>query len=240
MKTLSLAVCLSAMFFVYGCGNGGTTGTGQTPIGTPVSLTTFNGFFKGYSSAGTQLSFANMTGSVRFNNMTGVNSHGRCSGTYTVVAVGPTTFENLQVTESTTSLAVLTGPIPPVSFDVQRYFLVSNGSLYKITDVPGTLFYFDPLMDFAMPPNPANVGDFGTIATLAGSDGSTLAIGWELSPEFHGNSIMIITSVTRNILNIVTASEVDKYYLDRAGNPYKFATTVTSGGVTITMAGNRS
>jgi hypothetical protein len=249
MKTLRAVVCLSAMFFVCSCSGGGVTTNPQTPVGTPVSLKVFNGFFKGYTTAGsgTQLSFNNMTGSARFNNMTGAKSHGRCSGSYIIVVVGPTTFETSQVTESTTALAVQPDPNAPqpllsqipTSIVSQKYFLASNGNLFRITNTPGTLLYKPT--SFTMPPNPANVGDFGTIASLDGSDGSKLDIGWELSPEFHGNSIMIITSITRNIIpNIITTTEVDKYYLDRGGNPYKLDITVTTGGLTITLSGNKT
>ena len=244
MKTLRLAVCLFALFFVYGCSGGGVTPNPQTPVGTAVSLKVFNGFFKGYTTAGsgTQLSFNNMTGAARFTNMSGV----RCSGTYSMVVVGPTIFETQQVTESSTTLTVqpdataspsLLSQIP-TSIVLQKYFLVSNGNLYKITNAPGTLSY--TATNFTMPPNPANVGDFGTIATLTGSDGSTMIIAWELSPEFNGHSIMIITSTTRNILNLVTSSEVDRFYLDRAGSPYKLGIIITTGGVTTTLTGTKT
>lgn len=240
MKMLRLAVCLSAMLFVCSCSDGGGANNGLTAMGTPVSLTVFNGFFRGYSTAGSQLGFSNMTGSVIFSNITGANSHKRCSGSYTIVAAGPTLFESQQVTESITSLALLTGPTAPSSTVSQRYFLVSNRDLYKITYVPpGTLSYIPPTF-FTMPPNPANVGESGTIATLGGNDGSTLTIEWALNPEFSGNSIMTITSTTRNILSVVTTTEVDRYYLDRAGNPYKIQITVTSGVVTTRMTGNKT
>jgi len=244
MKTLRLAACLFAVFFVCGCSGGGVTANPQTAVGTPVSLKVFNGFFKGYTTAGsgTQLSFNNMTGAARFTNMSGV----RCSGTYSMVAVGPTIFETQQVTESSTTFAVQPDPTAspsllsqiPTSIVLQKYFLVSNGNLYKITNAPGTLSYTPS--SFTMPPNPANVGDFGIIASLDGIDGSKLDIGWELSPEFYGHSIMIITTTTRNILNLVTSTEVDKFYLDRKGNPYKLGISVTIGGVTITLTGDKT
>ncbi len=243
---MRLAVFFSAMLLVCGCSGGGAVDT-HTPVGTPVSLTVFNGLFAGYTTArtgtqviriGPQLSFNNMTGSFAFTNMTGINSRGRCTGSYTAVATGPTIFENLSTTKATASLQVLTGPTAPTSVDWQRYFLISNGNLYKITNVPGTTSY--QAANFTMPPNPANVGDFGSIATLAGTDGSTLYISWELSPEFFGNSIMIVTSITRNIANIVTATEVDRFYLDRSGNPYKLSVTYTSGGVSITLTGAKT
>jgi len=90
-----------------------------------------------------------------------------------------------------------------------------------------------------MPSSPANVGDFGNLATLSGSDGSTLNIAWELSPEFNGNSLLKISTVTRDIFNIITTNEVDTFYLDRAGTPYKFGIAVTTGGTTVTMTGGK-
>src|SRR5512144_1588077 len=93
MKTLSLAVYLSAIFLVCSCSSDTVAPDPHTPMGTPVSLTVFNGFFKGYTTlgtqhTGTQLRFGNMTGSVIFANMTAHRPPPSCSGSYTIVAVG--------------------------------------------------------------------------------------------------------------------------------------------------------
>jgi hypothetical protein len=230
MNRLRLAACLFAMLFVCGCGSSGTS-SNQTPVGTPVSLTTFNGLYAGTAKvAGSQISF---------NNMSGIDTQGtRWSGSYTLVSDGPTIFDNLSTTRSSTSFTLQSASTVPVTIAAQRYFLVSNGALYKITNVPGTITYIPSIS--ALPPDPANVGDFGTIAILSGSDGSTLSITWQLRPEFHGNSLMIITSTTRNILNVVTSTEIDTYFLDRAGTPFKLGVSLTTNGTTVTLTGNKT
>jgi hypothetical protein len=226
MKALLLTMCIFVMFFVYGCGGGGGTGGNiPTAMGTPVSLATFKGYFIGYTSAG--------HAPLRFD-LTGSDTQGVAwSGRYTLTAEGLTAFENQVVTKSSVQM---TSNTPVSTISNIKYFIASNRNLYKITDSLGTLSYVPT--NYAMPSSPANVGDYGNLATLAGSDGSTLTIAWELSPEFNGNSLLKISSVTRDIFNLtITTNEVDTFYLDRAGTPYKLALNVTTGGVTVTMVG---
>ncbi len=239
MKTLMLAASLFLMLFTCGCGsNGGAAGNTPTPTGTPVSLAKFKGYFMGYTTAGhPPMSF----------NLTGTDTQGGAwSGTYTLVSDGPTTtFENQNVTKSSTQM-VSNAPASNIFSNISsnisknisdnKYFIKSNGNLYKITNSLGISYI---PTNYTMPSSPKNVGDFGNLAALSGSDGSTLNIAWELSPEFNGNSLMIISTITRDIFNIIKFNEVDTFYLDRGGNPYKLAITVTTGGVTVTMTGNK-
>ncbi len=241
MKALTLAASLFLMLIVCGCGsNNGAPGNIPTAMGTPVSLVKFKGYFMGYTTAGhPPISF----------NLTGTDTHGVAwSGTYTIISDGPTTiFENQNVTKSSIQM-VVNAPASNIFSNISttisrnvsnnKYFFASNGNLYKITNALGTLSYIPT--NFAMPSSPANVGDFGNLASLSGSsDGSTLNIAWELSPEFNGNSLMKISTITRDIFNIITTNEVDTFYLDRAGNPYKLGIVVTTGGVTVTMTGDK-
>lgn len=232
MKALLLTTCLLFMLIVYGCGGNAGTGNTPTPLGTPVSLATFKGYFIGYTSAGhTPLRF----------NLTGFDSQGVAwSGTYTLVADGLTTFENQSVTKSSVQMS---SNAPVSNISNIKYFIATNKDLYKITDALGSISYVPT--SYTEPFSPANVGDYGDLATLSGSDGTSLYIKWELSPEFNGNSLMKITTVTRDQFNVITTNEVDTFYLDRGGNPYKLAVSFTSGitltssGTTVTLSGNK-
>lgn len=230
MKALLLTTCIFLAVLVSGCGGNGGGGNTPTALGTPVNLATFKGYFMGYTSVGhPQVSFT----------LTGSDTLGAAwTGTYTITDNGPAaTVDNLTVSTSTITMSA-NAPVSDISN--VKYFLASNGSLYKMTNAAGTVSYTPSL--FTMPSALANVGNYGSLATLAGSDGSTVTIGWELSPEFNGNSLMKISTFTTNQYGVLTTREVDTFYLNPAGTPYKLAIsytygmTLTSGGVTVTMA----
>jgi len=235
MKGFLLTTCLCLMMLMSGCGgDGGTVVNAPTPMGTAVSLAKFRGYFMGYTTAGhPPMSF----------NLTGADTQGvSWSGTYTLAADGPSTmFENQTVSVSSVTMTANT---PVSNISNIKYFLAANGNLYKITNPLGTLSYVPSTS--TMFPSLTNVGDHGSLASLAGSDGSTVTITWELSPEFNGNSLLKILTVTTNSFNALTTNEVDTFYLDRGGNPYKLALSFTYGiapstsGITVTMVGKKN
>ena len=226
MKNLvKLFTMLSALAGLCACGGGGDGAT-ATPVGTPVNLTAFKGVLMG-TAAGSHYSFPGLAGT---------DSQGRAwTGSFSLVADGPTTFEtqNVTVCRALTTLQLGTGT--PVSAVGTRYFLVADGSIYKNVDSYGLVSV--PVSQAAVPDIP-KVGDSGTIATFNNSDGTTLTATWALNADVNGASRLVITSVTRSGATLVD-SETDTYYLDAAGNPVRFAVIVTASGVTINLSGNR-
>lgn len=228
---LLLAMVVSVTGLVA-CGGGGDstpiilpTST-PTPIGTTVDLTAFKGVLSG-TATGSQYNFPSLTGT---------DSLGRTwSGSYLLVADGATTFEAQSVTKSRAviTLQLLSGT-PVSSFDT-KYFQVADGSIYKIIDSDGVISV--PTSQSPLPSTP-KVGDAGTIGTFNNSDGSTTTVTWALIAGVNGSSQLAIFLVFRSGSTVI-GTEADTYFLDASGNPTRFAVSVTIGGDTVNLSGNR-
>lgn len=239
MKTTSLIIlALLGLFLVVGislsgCGGGGggnaivpVTQT-PTPIGTPVNLAVFKGYFLGTAPAGSQIAF----------NLTGSDTAGSAwSGSFTMVSDGPVLFENQNVYKSRI-LITLTNVSSGSSASVvsSYYFLASNMNLYKIIDSTGLTSLPTSQGQIA---DIIHVGDSGSLWALSNSDGSTETITWKLNGDVNGNSKFVLSTVEM-IGSSVSSLEDDTFYLDSAGMPYRYSVTVTLGGVTVTMSGNK-
>jgi hypothetical protein len=231
MKTLRILAGLVMAALLFGCGGGGGGGTPATPTpaGTAVSFATFKGFIIGTAAAGSQVSF----------NLTGSDSQGSAwTGSLAVVSDGASTFEAQNVTNSrvlTTLTRTATGVT--ASGIETLYFLTANGNLYKQVSSSGTTGV--PAAQTQLPAI-GHVGESASLWTLSESDGSTETLAWRLDPDVNGNSKLVLSSVTRDGSNAVTTVEDNTFFLDASGNPFRFSVTVTTGGVTVSLAGNRN
>ncbi len=213
-----------AVMLLTGCGSGTST---PTPVGTVVSLVQFKGYFVGKSAAGSQILFP-LTGSDTSGN-TWVGSH-------KIISDGTTVFENIPVTKSriVVTLANVLNQTP--STTLSRYF-TTDESLYKevySSGVTGT-----PLSQKTVP-DIIHVGEFGNLWVVYKSDGTSESATWKLEPDINGNSKLTYSFVYKDLANVEVGTESDTFYLDSAGNPYKESVTLTTGGVTITVSGNRT
>jgi len=216
------------MMFVMALGltacGGGSSST-PTPAGTSVDLTSFKSVFLG-SSAGAQYSFPALFGS---------DSQGRSwSGSFTVVADGPTTFEGLSVTKRRSLVTLQLAGGTAVSGTTTSYFRVSDGSPYKSISSNGVTYTAISQVPIL---TTAKVGDFGTFGTASGSDGTTTAATWSLNADVNGSSILAISSTIKSGTT-TTGTETDSYFLNAFGVPTKLAISVTTGGVTVNLSGS--
>lgn len=226
-KILGLFLLLA----LAGCGGGGdgssTPVATPTPAGTAVSMAAFKSVFLGTSTGAT----------YNFPSIVGSDNQGRAwSGSYAVVADGATTFESQNVTKARALVTLQLAGGTPVSSISTKYFQVADGSFYKMVSSTGVTYV--PSSQTALPSIP-KVGDFGTIATFTGSDGTITTVTWALNADFNGASILALSSIIKTGAT-VTATEVDSYYLDAAGVPTKVAISATTSGITVTLSGNKS
>ncbi|GFO58409.1 hypothetical protein GMST_07340 [Geomonas silvestris] len=212
---------------LFGCGGGGGGGGTLTATGTPVNLAAFKSVYVG-AATGTQYSFPALVGS---------DSQGRSwSGSFAVIADGPTTFEAQNVTMRRTQTTVRLGSGTPVTETTTAYFLASTGLPYK--SVTSTGITYIPTIAANIPAT-ANVGDFGDLGTYSGSDGTTETGTWSLAPGMNGNSRLSFSTVTKSGSTIIGA-EVDTFTLDSNGSVLGMEVSATVSGVTVTMAGSKN
>lgn len=213
---------------LIGCGGGGGGGTSATPTpaGTAVSMAIVKGVYYGTAAPGTQMSFP----------LAGSDSQGiSWTGSFTAVSDGPTTFESQNVTKSRSLVTLQRGAGTPISGITSRYYLTSNSTLYKSVSSLGVTTI--PISQTVLP-DTIHVGDFDTILNASNSDGTTVTSTWQMEAEYNGNTIFVTSGLIKTGAT-VTSSEQDSYYLDQTGNPYKISIIVTTGGVTITLSGDR-
>jgi len=223
---ITVATVFAAISLVSCGGGGGTSATPTpTPTGTPVSMTTFKGIYYGTVAPGTQAS-ANLSGS---------DSQGfSWTGSFTAVSDGPTTFETQNVTKSRTLVTLQRGTGTPITGISSRYFLISNSTLYKSVSSLGTISV--PTTQTIIP-NTIHVGDFDNFLNTTNSDGTTTTSTWEMEGEFNGNTKFIASAVFKTG-GTITSTEVDTYFLDPSGKPYRIEISVTVSGVTVNLSGN--
>ena len=216
------------MLCMSGCGGGGdSTSSSQTPVGTTVNITTFSNVYTGKTT----------DSSFNFPSLVGTDSQGRSwTGSFNLVADGTTTFEGNSVTKSRALTTLHLSGGTPVSSISTRYFLVTDGSVYKVAYSSGVTYV--PTSLTPLPTNP-KVGDFGNIGTFTGNDGTTTIVTWSLNADFNGASILALSTITKTG-SVVTGNEVDSFYLDANGIPTKVIFSATVNGSTITLSGNRS
>ena len=216
---------IAVVLGLTGCGGGGAPST-PTPTGTAVSMAPINGVLLG-TSAGATLNFPSLVGS---------DLQGRgWSGSSQTIADGVTTFEGRTVNRVRTLITLQLAGGTPVSGISTQYFLAANSSYYKVVDSSGTAYV--PTSQTAIP-STMNVGDFGTIGTFTGSEGTTITMTWALTAGVNGASTLAISSVIKTGTT-VTATEVDSYHLDAAGVPTSISIIVTAAGTTVTLSGNK-
>jgi hypothetical protein len=239
MKTTSKAIwALLGLFLVVGilasgCGGGGggnaivpVTQT-PTPVGTPVNLTVFKGLFMGTAPAGSQIAF----------NLSGTDTAGSTwSGSFTMVSDGPLVFESQNVYKSRILITLKNVPNGTSASVVSSYyFLASNMNLYKIIDSDGLTSMPTSQGQIA---DTVNVGGSGALWALSNSDGTTETTTWKLNGDVNGISKFVLSTAGMSGAS-VTSLEDDTFYLDSAGNPFRYTVTLTVSGVTVTLSGNK-
>lgn len=215
-----------------GCGsNGGYT---QKVISTaPVSTVALKSYFVGTAAAGSELRF-NLKGSD--------TNGGAWTGSTRLISDGTTVFEEHEVTASrqiTTLTYTATGYF--YTRTLTRYYLTSDGSLYKVVDANGVTSVPASPAPLAIP-DTVYLGDKGSLWDLTGSDGSAQSIAWILDGNiFNSNDRRLQFSTSYKASgSAVSTTEQDIYYLTSAGNPYGEALVVPlSGGMTLYLAGDR-
>jgi len=233
---------LITVVLTFGCGGGGSTQSGTpklipTSIGTAVSMVPFKSLYKGTTASGTITQF-DLTGSDNYGNP--------YTGSLQIQSYGATTFDGQNVTGSQVTMSFLELPATTpgtigltrinISGDYvsNRYFLKSNGYLYKttesidITGVPNSQPMF---------PDTINVGDSGYLYVISYSDGTIDTAKWNLIADTNGRSILNITITNTDQANTIQNIETDNYYLDASGNIFKYSTILNIDNYIITLSG---
>lgn len=226
MKKIGIGIL---MLFFCGCGSsdrgGGSSSVTPTPSGTQVNLTSVKGVMLG-TVTGSQISIPALSGT---------DSAGRLwSGSFSIVADGPTVFEGQNVTKAQSSITLQTAGIAPVSSVSTNYFNSSDGSPYKsvssngVSEIPTSTFVF---------PTSVKVGDSGSLGAFSSSDGTTSSSTWSCNPGVNGGSLFVVSSIIKTG-STVTSTEVDTYYLSANGTPTSLTVSATTSGVTVNLSGS--
>ena len=217
-----------------GGGGGGTTTTTPTPpiastatpVGTTINLAAFKGVLTG-TAAGSKYDFPNLTGT---------DSQGRVwTGSHTLTANGVTVFESQNVTQNLTVTVFQFANQPSIDISY-HYFLVSDGSIYKLETTGGTITV--PLSQTPFPSAP-KVGDSGSVGTFR-TNTDTTTVTWALNPDINGASQLVLSYVTvSGLTQTISDTLVYTYFLDATGIPTKLIMTQTQNGLTVNISGIR-
>lgn len=201
------------------------TGSAATPEGTAVSLDQFRSVYLGLSTGA----------GFRFPIIAGCDLAGQSwFGSYALLPDGPRMVEGVRLASSREVVTLqATGGIPVISIST-KYFRPEDGNIHKIVFNTGVSYL--PLSQGEIP-SCAKVGEAGVLGTFAGSDATTVSVTWELWPGFDGSSLLeIVYAVTGEP---DSATEVDRFLLDRTGKPTSVALSATTMGTTVTLSGKR-
>ena len=231
-----------AMLYVAlmsGCGGGGSIQSDTpTSAGTAVNMVPFKSLYLGTGAAGSQASYV-LYGSD--------NSGNAYTGTFTIVSNGAITFEGQNVTDSQVVVTIKkTSTGNSVTDLFHQYYQTSNNQLYKTTESTGITgvpiaFSNGSGIVLSTPSDTSHVGDSGSFPDIQYSDGTIDSATWQLVSGINGNSILNITTLTTTATapNTIASTEIDTFYLDSAGNPYKYSMTSTQNGTTLSLSGNK-
>lgn len=230
LKQMMFVAALVLLVFLAGCGGGGNDGTtattNSTSTGKEVNLKVFNSINNGSAATGSQISFT----------VTGTDDLGHAvSGSITTISDGATTFEGHNVTKSRNIVTLALSGSSARTTSSTSYFLTSNGAFYKKVSSSGVISL--PSTQYKNIPDIAKVGDTGQSNTTA-SDGTKNSETWKLETDSNNNFKLTVSAVIKNASDVVTATGVETYYIDSTGKPYKYTSTTTAVGRTLTLSGN--
>ena len=232
MKKLFVVLVALLLLVLIACsgggGGGGDNSATPTAKGTAVNISFFKDIYTGTAATGSELSFSSLKGS---------DSEGKSwTGSLAIISDGATTFESQNVTKSRMITILTKEGSASATGITSRYFLASDGSFYKSLSSLGITYL--PIIEGSIP-DVVHVGDFGDFGTNSRSGGGTEINTWRLDAEYDGNSKLVLSSMTKNASDVVISLEDNTLYLDATGIPYRYETTVTTNGITLTLSGNK-
>ena len=229
VATTGIATAISAGSSLISATVGSVSGSATLTIASvnaSVNLVPFRTIFYGLQS-GSQLNFPVLSGT---------DSQGNSwTGSYSLHALGTTTYDGQTVTELQKYITTQQAGTTAVSSSVSLYFLLSNGNPYRGISSTGLTTTFSSPVTL---PTTATIGQFGSLWTSNQSDGTVVTTTWQVDSGSNGGSVLTISDAMSGspagVSNVAC-----KYYIDMNGNPTSVSISLSTGGITLYLSGNR-